>query len=221
MKQLKLGAALMATVLVTGCATSPKSMDYTAFKQANPRSILVMQPINHSNEVIAPYSVLSNVTQPLAEAGYYVLPVALVEQTFRNNGLTVAEDMHAVPAAKLVEIFGADAALYLEVVEYGTSYAIISSDTVVAVKARLVSLKTNQVLWEGSASASSSEQRSGNSGNLVGMLVEAAVLQIMETVTDKGFEISTIATGRLLSPQLPNGLLYGPRSPKFGQPATK
>jgi hypothetical protein len=217
MSTLKLSLACALTLLMAGCATTQTPMDYSAFKQSNPKSILVLPPTNHTSEVIAPYGVLANVTVPLAEAGYYVFPVALVNETFKNNGLTVAEDIHAVAPKKLNEIFGADAVLYIDIEEYGTSYAVLSSDTVVVVKARLTDSKTNALLWEGKASASSSEQGGGNSGGLVGMLVEAAVKQIMETAMDTGFQIAAIASNRLLSPEMHNGILYGPRSPKHGK----
>lgn len=217
MKKMQLWAALALSTVMAGCASTKSPMDYSAFKQSNPASILVLPPINHSNEVLAPYGVLANVTVPLAEAGYYVFPVALVDETFKNNGLTVAEDIHAVPAKKLNEIFGADAVMYIEVQEYGTSYAVLSSDTVVVVQAKLVDSKTNEILWQGKARAASSEQNDGNGGGIVGMLVEAAVTQIMETAMDTGFEIAATASARLLSPQARNGLLYGPRSPKHGK----
>lgn len=217
MRKMQLLTALLLTLILAGCVSPPSPMDYTAFKKSNPKSILVLPPINHTTEVIAPYGVLANVTVPLAEAGYYVFPVALVDETFKNNGLTVAEDIHAVPAKKLYEIFGADAVMYIEVQEYGTSYAVLSSDTVVVVQAKLVDNKTSEILWQGSARAASSEQNNGKGGGLVGMLVEAAVTQIMETAMDTGFEIAGVASARLLSPQAHNGLLYGPRSLKYGK----
>ena len=222
MSMFKSLAALATALILVGCATKQTPMDYTAFKKSNPKSILVVQPINHTTEVIAPFSVLSNVTQPLSEAGYYVFPVVLVEETFKNNGLTVAEDIHALPAKKLNDIFGADAALYIEIEQYGTSYAVIASDTVVVVKAKLVDLKTSEILWEGKAKAASSEQNSGNAGGgIAGLLVEAVVKQIVESAMDTGFQISNIATGRLLSPESGHGLLYGPRSPKHGKESKK
>lgn len=217
MSKIKLLLASALALVLTGCATTDAPMDYSAFKKSNPKSILVLPPTNHTSEVIAPYGVLANVTVPLAEAGYYVFPVALVDETFKNNGLTVAEDIHAVAPQKLQEIFGADAVLYLDIEEYGTSYAVLSSDTVVVVKARLTDIKTNEILWEGRARAASSEQRGGNGGGIVGMLVEAAVNQIMETALDTGFQIAGVASHRLLSPEAHNGLLYGPRSPKHGK----
>lgn len=204
---------------VGGCASVDQSHDYTEFRNATPGSILVLPPINHSPEVLAPFSLLAQTTYPVAESGFYVYPAALVYQTFNNNGLTVAEDIHQLPIEKLHEVFGADAALYIIIENYGTSYAVLSSDTVVRISARLVDLRTGVLLWSDSASASSAETR-GNGGNgLAGMLVEAAINQIVETVTDKGFEIAAIATSRLLDADLRNGLLYGPRSLKYGQPA--
>jgi hypothetical protein len=220
MRHFNVFIALLTVLLVSGCASTRTAMDYSAFKQSNPKSILVLPPINHSTEVIAPYAVLATVTVPLAEAGYYVFPVALVDETFKNNGLTIAEDIHAVSPKKLHEIFAPDAVMYLEIEQYGTSYAILSSDTVVVVKAKLVDSRTQTVLWQGRASAASSEQNDGNSGGIVGMLVEAAVTQIMETVMDTGFDIAGIASARLLSAGTPNGLLYGPRSPKHGKEQT-
>lgn len=220
MKKFMLFATLVMVSVLSGCTTKPQSFDDAAFKQSNPKSILVLPPINHTNDIVAPYSVLANVTEPLAEAGYYVFPVVLVDETFKNNGLTVAEDIHQVPVAKLYDIFGADTALYIEVEEYGTSYAVVSSDTVVMIKAKLIDLKTNVTLWQGHASASSSEQNEDNAeadNGIVGLLVGAAVTQIIETIFDSSFQVSAIATERLLSPATGHGLLYGPRSPKYQQ----
>lgn len=206
-----------AVVLLASCASGPQPHDYTAFRNANPHSVLVLPPINNTVEVIAPYSLMSQVSQPIAESGYYVFPVTLVQQTFRNNGLTEAADIHAVPGQKIHEIFGADTGLYMTIEEYGTSYVVLSSETVVKVSAALVDLRSGVVLWQGNAKASSAETRS-NSGGLVGMLVEAALNQIIETVTDRGFDIAAINANRLLFVENYNGLLYGPRSPKYGQP---
>ena len=209
-------AALVA--LLAGCVSPPPAHDYTAFKEADPHSIIILPPLNNTPEVIAPYSVMTQMVAPIAESGFYVFPVAVVEQTFKGNGLTVASDVHQVPVDKLHSIFGADSALYITVEEYGTSYVVISSETAVTVSASLVDLRTGVQLWQGKARASSAEQQNNSGGGLVGMLVVAAINQIAETITDKGFEIAAITSSRLLSSGTYNGLLYGPRSPSYGQP---
>lgn len=206
-------AALLAAALVGGCAT-PKPYDYTAFKQSRPKSILVLPPLNNSPDVAATYSVLSHVTLPLAEAGYYVFPVSLVDETFHQNGLANPAEMHAVKSDKLREIFGADSALYINVKQYGTSYALLASESRVTAEARLVDLRTEQVLWSGAATASSAEGRN-SSGGLAGMLVQAVVSQIIETATNHSHTVAGTTSQRLLAAGRPNGILYGPRSPRY------
>lgn len=210
-------AALAATALALlgACAHPTPGTDYTAFKANRPRSILVLPPLNQSPEVIAPWGVLAQATYPLAESGYYVMPVTLVAETFKENGLTVPAEVHAVAPAKLREIFGADAALYITVTRYGTSYAVFDSAAVVAVDARLIDLRDGTLLWSGAASASNAQQNN-QGGGLAGLLVAAVVKQILNNVTDASWPVAGVATQRLLSAGRPGGLLYGPRSPKYG-----
>jgi len=212
---LKLCMGLWVVAVVAGCAPQ-KTIDYSAFKQSRPSSIVVLPPLNESPDVKATYSMLSQITYPLAEAGYYVMPVALVDETFRQNGLTTPNDIHQVAPAKLREIFGADAALYISVIKYGTSYIVISSQTIVTATAKLVDLKTGTTLWTGTATASSDEGNNNSGGGLVGMLITAAVKQVINSSTDASHPIAGITSQRLLSAGHNAGLLYGPRSPKFG-----
>lgn len=218
LKQIhKLLAATAAIVLMTGCATKPP-FDYTAFKESRPRSILVLPPLNNTPDVQASYSVLSYATVPLAEAGYYVFPVTLVAEAFKENGLSQPAEMHGAPADKLRQIFGADAALYISISKYGTTFQVLNSATVVTADAKLVDLKTGKVLWTNTATASSQEgQNQGAGGGLVGMLIVAVVKQVMATAMDQGHQIAGLTTSRLLSGGLPNGILFGPRSPKAGK----
>jgi len=219
MKFLKISLLGIVLFVLAGCVSPPPSYDYSEFRTANPNSVLVLPPINNTTEVIAGYSIMAQMTTPIAESGFYVFPPALVEKTFINNGLTIANDVHSLPFSKLREIFGADTGLYITIQEYGTSYVVISSETAVTVSADLVDLRTGTLLWQGQARASSAETQGNSGGGLVGMLVEAAMTQIIETVSDRGFDISAIASNRLVFADAYNGFLYGPRSPKYGQPA--
>ena len=216
MSRMKKIAMLLApAVLMVGCATKAPSYDYTAFKAAKPRSIVVLPPLNNSPEVNAGNSVYAQVTYPLAEAGYYVLPVAVVGETFKKNGLTNAADIHGVDVRKLNEIFGADAGLYITIDKYGSTYTVIDSVAVVSVTAKLVDLKTGTLLWEGKASASNNEGGNNGGGGLIGALVAAAVKQILNSTTDAAHPVAGVANARLLSAGMTNGLLYGPRSVKY------
>ena len=204
-------------LLLGGCASKAPAYDYAAFQQAKPVSLLVMPPVNESPDIKATPAVWAQATRPLAEAGYYVLPVTLVDETFKQNGVSSAIEATDIPYTKLRDFFGADAAVYLRVTKYGTSYAVVASETRVEVAARIVDLRSGAALWEGNAAASSSEQQQQQQGGLIGLLVAAVVKQIVGTTTDASFNYAAIANARLLAAPRYNGVLPGPRSPNYGQ----
>lgn len=213
-KHFKLLITSMIVVVMTGCATKSVPFDYAAYKESRPRSILVIPPLNNTPDGAATYSVLSHATLPLAEAGYYVMPVSLVAEAFKENGITQPADMHTVPADKLRKIFGADAALYIVINKYGTVYQVLNSASVVSATANLIDLKTGKVLWTGTASASS-EEGQNQQGGLAVLLVAAIVKQVLGNALDQSHQVAGVATTRLLSAGMPNGILYGPRSPNY------
>ena len=210
--QLIVGACVLA--LFAGCAER-RTVDYSAYKQARPKSILILPPLNQSPDVKATYSMLAQVTYPLAEAGYYVMPVALVDETFRQNGMTTPSDIHELPTSKLQEIFGADAGLYVTISQYGATYTVLNSVAVVTVEAKLVDLKTGALLWNGKASAYNNEGGNNGGGGLIGALVAAAVKQIINSTTDASHPVAGVANARLLTAGGAQGILYGPRSDRY------
>lgn len=206
--------SILSVFLIIGCANKMKPYDYAEYKNSDPKSILILPPKNSSPDVNATYSFYSHTQRPLAEAGYYVLPITLVDETFKNNGLTVVDEMHMVDASKLHQIFGADAALYVDIKDYGTKFLVLNSASIVTAEGRLVDLRSGKLLWEGKASASSAEGEN-NQGGLAVLLVGALVKQIIGTATDQSHLIASRTSFRLLSPVTPNGILYGPRSPLY------
>ncbi|MDD3774374.1 MAG: DUF799 domain-containing protein [Sulfurovaceae bacterium] len=208
---------LFATILIvslfSGCQ-QPSPYDYTAFKAHHPKSILILPPVNNSTEIKATPSIYATASLPLAESGYYVFPATLVYETFKENGLTMPNDIHDVSPAKLYKIFNADSALYITINDYGVKYKVIQSDVVVELKAKLVDLKSGETIWSGEARASSAERQSNNNG-LLGALISAAINQIVGQITDQGFNYGSIANNRLLSAGYNGGILYGHRSPYY------
>jgi hypothetical protein len=205
-----LGTGMLLAAL-TGCATPPPPYDYTAFRASRPASLLVLPPLNDTPDIKATPGVYATATLPLAEAGYYVLPVAVVDETFRQNGLSTPNEIAEIPLAKLREIFGADAAVYIKVSQYGSSYKVVTAETRVTVAARIVDLRNGAQLWAGAATASSAEQNNNNQGGLVGLLVKAVIEQMVASVSDRSFDFAAIANQRLLGLR-PNGVLPGPRA---------
>jgi hypothetical protein len=218
LSHLKSLVVLAMAATLAACAGAPKqAVDYTALRAAKPRTIVVLPPLNETADVNATNGMLSQMTMPLAESGYYVLPVAEVAETFRQNGLTTPADIQEVSPAKLRQIFGADAALYTKVTQYGSVYQVVDANTYVNASAKLVNLGNGDVLWQGTASANGKEL--GNAyvgGGLIGALVQAAVKQIAHSLSDESQKVAGLTSRKLLSAGQPNGLLYGPHSPKYG-----
>jgi hypothetical protein len=213
-RTLLAGFALAA---LAGCANRPPPFDYAAFQRADPKTLLVMPPLNMSPDIKATPSVWAQATRPLAEAGYYVLPVTLVNETLKENGIYTAGEAHEIPLQKLREQFSADAVVYLKVTRYGTTYMVLNSDTRVAVEGRIVDLRTGEQLWSGNAVASSSEQNQSNQAGLIGLLVVAVAKQIINTSTDAAYGYADTANARLFGSRV-NGVPPGPRSPDHGKP---
>ena len=170
---------------LTGCAGAPKH-DYSVYRAHMPRSILVLPPRNDSTDVNAPYIFLSTITRPLADRGYYVFPVAVIDGFMKDNGLPTAFEMHNVPLNKLNEVFAADAVLYVNIEDWGQKYLLLSSSTVVKFAAQLVDVKSGEVLWTGHQYAVES---SGGSG-IIGMAISAAVEQIVDSLVEKTYGLS-------------------------------
>ena len=209
MKSLKTIVPGLVLVLgLTGCATT-QPYDLAAFRLHPPRSILILPPLNESTTVEGTYSYLSTVSRPVAEMGYYVFPVALVDQFFKENGMPTAGEMHQVSLAKVAELTGADAVLFPTLLEYGSKYQLVSTVAIVRVKASLIDTRTGTLLWEGTGMA---QQGSSGSGNFLADLVAAAVTQAINTGTDAAHAVSREANVNLF-----RGLPYGPYSPLFGK----
>jgi hypothetical protein len=192
-------------VFSTGCVTTPP-FDYSSFRKHRPRSILVLPPLNQTTDVNAPYTYLSTITRPLAECGYYVFPVAVVDAYMKENGLPSPEEMHGVALDKIKNIIGADAVLYVTIEEWGQKYIVIQSITTIKAKARLINTASGEVIWQGAQAVS---QGSGGGGDPIAMLITAAVTQVINTMVDYTHDLSRVANyGMIYDPN--QGFLAGP-----------
>lgn len=216
-KKFLIAGLVISSITFTGCAvTQAPNKDITAYKAHMPKSILVLPPVNDSPDVKATYSYWPTVIAPVAEAGYYVFPISVVDNMFKENGVTNGSDAQSIAPQKLKEIFGADAALYIRIKEYGSKYQVIQSVATVSADAKLVDLKTGDVIWTGEKKLSQSSS-DGNSG-LLGAVVGALVEQISSNFNDRAYPIASMVNAQLFTPtpySPGTGLLYGPRSPQY------
>jgi len=193
-------------LILTGCVTS-QPYDYTALENSKPRSIVVIPPLNNSVEVGAPYVFLSTISKPLAEKGYYVFPVSVIDNFLKQNGLPTPAEMNTIPLNKIREHIGADSVLYVSIEEWGQSYQLISSVTVVKAHLRLVDTKTGELLWNSTAFAQKSSGDGG--GGPLGALIGAIVEQIASSIVDHTPVLARQANSSAVFNNV-NGLLNGP-----------
>lgn len=203
-----LSIALLACVGLgsVGCGGAPK--DYTLYQAKMPRSVLVLPPVNHTTNLDASDVYLATISRPLAERGYYVFPPAVVNELFKANGMPTPGDMHNVSLAKVKEILGADAVLYVDILEWQTQYIVLSADSRVTLRYRLVDVASGDTLWEAERSAYMSQG---------GLSVEglAAAAAHKATSERNGLYRDLAARANGLACTGHEGLLVGPLSPQY------
>jgi len=186
MKKLKYLFLLIAIMLFTGCGVTTSQITkgeyYPKLYKQHPISILVLPARNTTTAVDATDHFRYTITQPLAEKGYYVFPVHLVDSFFKSENLSDAELIRNIPVKKLKEIFGADAILYVDINAWDTGYTVISSNVDVGLSFALVDANTGEEIWQSNAYAYSYEGIDSNNG-LIGLVV-SAIATAINTATD-------------------------------------
>jgi len=219
MKQLiTIVGLILITSATSGCASLENSIaknDEAQLAKANlyrahmPESILVLPPTNESIEPNASYAYLSTVTLPLAERGYYVYPVAVVDGLMKENGLPHPPEMHSVPLDKLNTIFDADAVMYLHITNFGQKFELLSSDTEVDATAKLIDTETGTQIWANKVAIVLPSSSSGQ-GGILGSIIEAAITQAITDADAQLYKASLAANTKLFK-KLP----LGPRHTEF------
>lgn len=171
----------------------------------------MLPPRNESNIVDAPYIYLSTITRPLAECGYYVFPVAVIDAFMKENGQPSAEEMHGVSLQKIRDIIGADAVLYVTIEDWGQKYLIVDSVTVVQGRAELIDVTTGEIIWKGVAHLR--QGSGGGGGDPLASLIAVAVAQVLKTsLGDPTYSVSSQAN-YVMTVDPNNGFLRGPYRP--------
>ncbi len=195
----------------SSCASPPSEPDRTAYLAHMPRSILVLPPRTETPEADVASRWLSTITRPLAERGYYVFPVAIVDAMLRENG-------PKKPLADPATLFGADAVLDVDIQHWGPSENFLESELQVTLDARLVDVKTGVELWRGTSTVIQAPN-DGSPGGVAGILVDALSTPIVRPAIDPTTGVARQASWALI--QSPQGLLLGPRHPEFEEDQRK
>lgn len=186
-------------VFFFGCVSMP-TKDCTAFRDGDPRSILVIPVVNRSVDVNAPDYFLSTISRPVAERGYYVFPVHLVKRIMEDDGLSDADMVHAADPTRLAEIFGADAILYIIIERWDAQYVIFSTTITVEFTYVLKDGATGEKIWQNHQTmVYESPQGSSDSdlANTIFNIIAAAVTKTGPDYVPLAQEANAMAVGTM------------------------
>jgi hypothetical protein len=192
--------------LLFGCVT-PIPYDYSALTQYQPRSIVIIPPLNNSIDVNASYIYLSTLSKPLAEKGYYVFPVSVIDQFLKQNGLPTPNEMNNIPLDKIREHIGADAVLYVTIDDWGQKYQVLSSNSVIRATLKLVDTQTGTLLWQTTVAGTTASQNGQN--GIIASLIIAIATQIATSSDDSTAKLARKTNHSVINNSA-NGLLDGP-----------
>jgi hypothetical protein len=172
----KFAFSLLTIMYLSGCASPhiiSKQEAFPKMYQEKPNSILVVPAVNRSTAADAPELYATTILQPLAEAGYYVLPIPLVDQQLAAEGIVDGEQLKHVDIHKFKQLFGADAVLFVTINQWDTNYYLTSSNVTVGADFDLISTHDGSLLWHYKNQVV--VNTSGNTGNILGNLIATAI----------------------------------------------
>ena len=199
-------------LLSLGCAAAPPKKDYTAFRAADPRSILIIPVVNNTTNVEAPGLFLSTLPIPVAERGFYVFPVNMVKGVLENEGLSDPNLVHTADTARLCNLFGADAVLYVSIEAWTAKYMVINTEVTVEFDYVMKDGKTGDTIWK--------ERRRvvSNSSDGAQDPLSPLVMAVIAKAYPNYMPLARNANSRVFTdPGI--GLPAGPRHKEYGNPA--
>ena len=171
------------SLLLASCETMNHTRGelYPKMYEEKPVTLLVMPPINNSNNVEAKDLLYTSISQPLAEAGYYVISPHLAMEIFKEESAYDAENFIEGNVGMFGKVFGADAVVFSVIEEWKKKGFGIQTKLTYIVK----STRSNEVLFSRTCDLYldlSDDNYYG--GGLIGSLANLAVSAINTALTE-------------------------------------
>lgn len=173
---------IVIALILSGCATR-QPVDLTAFRAASPRSILVVPVVNQSLEIDAADYMLTTMSVPLAEKGYYVFPVNTVKFVLEQEGFYEPERIQQQRPADLAQYFDADAVLFVTISRWDAQYLLITTTVTVGVSYVMYDRQGN-VIWKADKQLQYTPQSQAAGNPLVTLIVAAVQAAVTKAAPD-------------------------------------
>lgn len=181
MKRLLTICALASSLLFVSCAASyTRGSQYPKFYEEKPVTILVMPPINNTTNVEAKELLYTSISQPLIEAGYYVVSPHLALELLKAESAYDAEQFIDQNAAVFGRVFGADAVIFSVVDVWKKKGFGIETKIKYIVK----STTTNEILFERTCDLYLNLAQNSGGNSALSALVDLAASAIATAATD-------------------------------------
>ena len=205
---------LTLIVLLSGCAgitKTTKGSEFPKMYEEQPRSLLILPPMNESSDAEAKRYYMTTIETPFALMGYYTFPVEIVSDIMKQEGVYDTELLYNMPLDKFNEFFDADAVLFTRIKEWKVSYAVVASSLTVSIEAEIRSTKSNETLWRYSGTVVVDLSGGSGGGSLAGLIASAVATAINTAMADY-VEYAKVANYRTIT-----SLPAGPYSPMYMQ----
>ncbi|GHD20867.1 lipoprotein [Halioglobus japonicus] len=202
-----LSVVLLGFFLASCAEMQTKQQAFPAmYTDQKPVSMVIVPAINETTAADAGDLLNVTISQPFANHGYYVMPIPIVADIWKSEGVLEGDQLKGMPTSVFLETFGADSVLFLTINTWDTNYAVIAANVTVGLEYVLLSTRTNDVLW------SYEEQviidTGSSSGNL---LVDVIATAVSTAVTDY------VPIARSVHQEAVKAMPYGVYHPKSGQ----
>lgn len=211
-KPITFSALIVIILLLSSCATTVKtekiivtrSEAFPDMYSEQPRSILVLPPINTSITPEATAYYMATIETPLSAAGYHMLPAESVSNTIKQKGLTDTQVLYTVPLKTLYEYFGSDAVLYTRIKQWEVADTGLISRLIISIESEIMSTKTSKQIWSYNRSINVDLNTVKTTGGSIQLLLES-----LSTDVDKA-TVDSLAYALRATTKLTQNLPFGP-----------
>ena len=170
---------LLCNTFLAGCTALETSQTKQQafpgmYTEDRPTSVLILPAINKSTSADATSYITATLTQPFADAGYYVFPTLLTTDIFNKEGILDGAQAISIPKAVFKKSFGADSVLFVTINKWDKNYAVLAGSVTVGMSYILISTTTEDILWSYDQEIKVDTSGDSNAG-LLGMMIQTAI----------------------------------------------
>ncbi len=199
-------------VLCSGCVNlvTKETAFPGMYGELKPKTLVVVPAVNNTTAADAPNYLNVTITQPLADSGYYVLPLPLVSAVFQTEGVVDGAQIQGFPPELFKRNFGADAVLFITINEWERNYYVIAGNVTVGLDYLLLSTESGETLWSYSGQVVMDTSGSSSSGNPLADLIANTISTAISTAATRYVSVASMVHSQVLT-TIPVGSYH----PKF------